>query len=139
MQVREIMTRDVRMLRPSDTIAAAAEMMEREDIGSLPVAENDRLVGYLTDRDIVVRALAKGGDRSTPVREVMSERVLYCFEDDSVEDVAENMASNQIRRLPVLTREKRLCGIVSLGDVAVKGSDKAAEEALDGISRPLHH
>lgn len=139
MQVRDIMTRDVRMLKPADTIATAAEMMEREDIGSLPVADGDRLVGYLTDRDIVVRALAKGRDRSCSVREAMSERILYCFEDDSVEDLAENMARNQVRRLPVLTRDKRLCGIVSLGDVAVKGSDKAAEEALDGISRPLHH
>jgi CBS domain-containing protein len=135
MQIREIMTRAVKLTHPEDTIRDAARRMRDEDIGSLPVADGDRLVGYLTDRDIVVRALAGDAGPDSPVREAMSDRVLYCFEDDTVESVAKNMANNQVRRLPVLTREKRLCGIVALGDLAVKGVDEPAEEALEGISR----
>ncbi len=136
MQVRELMTRDVRLLGPNDTIRNAARQMRDDDIGSLPIADGDRLVGYITDRDIVVRALAEGRDADTPVREVMTERVLYCFEDETIEDVAANMAHNQVRRLPVLTREKRLVGIVALGDIATQGSDEPAEDALEGVSRP---
>ena len=102
------------------------------DIGSLPVADGDRLVGFVTDRDIVVRALADSGGPNSPVRDAMSERVLYCFEDESVESVAENMGRNQVRRLPVLTREKRLCGIVALGDIANKGADEPAEQRCEG-------
>ena len=135
-RVADIMTADVLLLGPGDSIQHAASRMRDENIGSLPVASGDRLVGYVTDRDIVVRALAEGRDLTTPVHEVMSERILYCFEDDLLEDVAENMARNQVRRLPVLTREKRLCGIVSLGDLAVSGDDGAAEEALTEISEP---
>jgi CBS domain-containing protein len=135
MQIREIMTRDVKLIQPTDSIRDAARRMRDEDIGSLPVADGDRLVGYVTDRDIVVRAIADNGDAQSPVREAMSERVLYCFEDEAVEDVARNMAENQVRRLPVLTREKRLCGIVALGDLATHGVDEPAEEALEGISR----
>jgi CBS domain-containing protein len=86
----------------------------------------------------VIRGLANSGTPDSPVREVMSSKVLYCFDDETVESVAENMARNQVRRLPVLTREKRLCGIVALGDLAVKGIDEPAEEALEGISRPAH-
>lgn len=136
MQVRELMTRDVQLLSPNDTIRNAARQMRDDDIGSLPVADGDRLVGYITDRDIVVRALAEGRDADTTVREVMTERILYCFEDETVEDVAANMAHNQVRRLPVLTREKRLVGIVALGDIATEGSDEHAEDALEGVSRP---
>ncbi|MBA3519655.1 MAG: CBS domain-containing protein [Rhizobiales bacterium] len=136
MQVRELMTRDVRLLGPNDTIRNAARQMRDDDIGSLPIADGDRLVGYITDRDIVVRALAEGRDADTTVREVMTERVLYCFEDETIEDVAANMAHNQVRRLPVLTREKRLVGIVALGDIATQGSDEPAEDALEGVSRP---
>jgi len=136
MLVREIMTRDVRLLSPHDNIQDAAKRMRDDDIGSLPVAEGDRLVGYVTDRDIVVRGLAEGLPAGAHVHDVMTERVLYCFEDEDVEDVAANMAENQVRRLPVLTRDKRLCGIVALGDIANKGSDASAEDALEGISRP---
>ena len=136
MLVREIMTRDVRLLAPHDTILEAARRMRDDDIGSLPVAEGDRLVGYVTDRDIVVRGLAEGRAADTHIREVMTDRVLYCFEDEHVEEVAANMADNQVRRLPVLTREKRLCVIVALGDIATKGADKPAENALEGIARP---
>ncbi len=135
MQIREIMTRNVELLSPDDTIQEAARRMRDEDIGSLPVAENDRLVGYVTDRDIVVRGLADAGGPDQKVREVMTERVLYCFDDERVEDVAANMAKNQVRRLPVLTREKRLVGIVALGDIATKAGEEPAEDALEGISR----
>jgi CBS domain-containing protein len=138
MIVEEIMTRNVRLLHPGDTVSDAARRMRDEDIGSLPVADGDRLVGYLTDRDIVVRGLAEGRGMDTRVDEVMTERILYCYEDDDVEDAAENMARNQVRRLPVLTREKRLCGIIALADIATKGEEEPAEEALEGISQPAH-
>jgi len=135
MRIREIMTPNVKVLAPADSLQQAACRMRDENIGSLPVASGDRLVGYVTDRDLVVRGMAAGKDLSAPVQEVMTERLLYCFDDESVDEVADNMARNQVRRLPVLTCEKRLCGIVSLGDLAVKGDDKAAEEALSEIFR----
>jgi CBS domain-containing protein len=124
----------VQLLSPDDSIQQAACRMRDEEIGSLPVASGDRLVGYVTDRDVAVRAVAAGKEIKSAVREIMTERLLYCFEDEEVEAVAKNMALNQVRRLPVLTREKRLCGIVSLGDVAIKGEDGAAENALTEIS-----
>lgn len=137
MQIRELMTPDVQLLSANDTIQNAARQMRDQDIGSLPVAEGDRLVGYITDRDIVVRALADGRDASTKVREAMTDRVLYCFDDESVEDVAANMAQNQVRRLPVLNRDKRLVGIVALADLATQADmDEPAEDALEGVSRP---
>lgn len=138
MQVGEIMTRGVKLIHPQDSIRDAARQMRDEDVGSLPVAEGDRLVGFITDRDIVVRALADHGGPDSPVSEAMSDRILYCFEDETVDSVAKNMAQNQIRRLPVLTREKRLCGIVALGDLANAGADEPAERALEGVSRKTH-
>lgn len=132
MLVGEIMTSNVHLLSPEDSIQKAACRIRDKGIGSMPVVAGDRLVGYITDRDIVVRGVAAGKDLSAPVSEVVTDRILYCFEDDAVEDVVENMAKNQVRRLPVLTREKRLCGIVSLGDLATRGS----EEALSEISEP---
>ena len=136
MLVRDIMTRDVRLLAPHDTLREAAQRMRDDNIGSLPVADGDRLVGYVTDRDLVVRGLAEGFSGDTHVHDVMSDQVLYCFEDEDVNDVAANMAQNQVRRLPVLSREKRLVGIVALGDIATKGSDASAEDALEGVSKP---
>jgi CBS domain-containing protein len=135
MLVRDIMTRDVQLLAPHDTLLAAARRMRDDDIGSLPVAEGDRLVGYVTDRDLVVRGLAEGFSADTHIHDVMTDKVLYCFEDEEVEEVAVNMADNQVRRLPVLSREKRLVGIVALGDLATKGEDASAEDALEGVSR----
>jgi CBS domain-containing protein len=134
MQVREIMTKKVRLTSPEDSIRDAAQIMRDDDIGSLPVASGDRLVGYVTDRDIVIRALADGGGPDTKVQEVMTDRILYCFEDDDVQDVAANMAENQVRRLPVLTQDKRLCGIVALADIATRGDEESAEDALEEIS-----
>ncbi len=136
MLVRDIMTRDVQLLAPHDTIQRAASRMRDDNIGSLPVADGDRLVGYVTDRDLVVRGLAQGFSADTHIHDVMTDQVLYCFEDDDVEEVAVNMADNQVRRLPVLSREKRLVGIVALGDLATKGEDSSAEDALEGVSRP---
>lgn len=136
MNVREVMSRDVKIASPDDTLQHAAELMVDIDAGVLPVGENDRLVGMLTDRDITIRAVAKGKapDR-TKVRDVMSPEIKYIYEDESVEDAAENMGTLQIRRLPVLNREKRLVGIVSLGDLALKKKAKAGD-ALKGISQP---
>ena len=137
MQIREMMTRDVQLLSAGDTIRDAARQMRDGDIGSLPVAEGDRLVGYITDRDIVIRALAEDRGSETRVGDVMTDRVLYCFDDESVEDVAANMAQNQVRRLPVLNRDKRLVGIVALADLATQADmDEPAEDALEGVSRP---
>ena len=117
MLVREIMTRNVQLLAPHDSIQDAARRMRDDNIGSLPVAEGDRLVGYVTDRDIVVRGLAEGRSAGTHIHDVMTDRVLYCFEDEDVEDVAHN----QVQRIPILNREKSIVGIVALGDIATKG------------------
>src|SRR5262245_6069615 len=137
MKVREAMTRDVRLVRPDQTIREAARLMSELDIGALPVEENDRLVGMITDRDIAVRAVAEGQGPDTQVRKVMTEEIRYCFEDQSIDEVTQNMAEQRIRRLPVLSREKRLVGILSLGDLAIdESAQEEAGEALGGISRP---
>src|SRR5262249_25745756 len=115
MQVREIMSSDVVFASPDDTIQTAAQQMVDIDAGILPVGEKDRLVGMLTDRDIVLRVVAKGeAPDKCRVRDAMSPDIKYCFEDESVEDAARNMATLQVKRLPVLSREKRLVGIISL-------------------------
>jgi CBS domain-containing protein len=106
------------------------------DAGSLPVGENDRLVGMITDRDIAVRAVAKNMPPDTPVRDVMSTEVLYCFDDEDIEKVADNMGAQQVRRLPVVNRDKRLVGIISLGDVASGADDSTVGHAVADISKP---
>jgi CBS domain-containing protein len=133
MRVAEVMTRDVRLIEPNQTIRDAARLMAEMDAGIMPVREGDRLVGMITDRDIAVRAVAQGRGPDTAVREVMTDEVKYCYDDDDTNDVARNMADIQVRRLPVLTRDKRLVGIISLGDLAL--SDEAGE-AVAGISQP---
>ena len=136
MRVSEAMTRDVRVATPGQSIRDVAKMMAEIDAGSMPVGENDRLVGMITDRDIAIRAVAQGKSPDTPVREVMSDsKVLYCFEDDDLNDVAKNMGSEQVRRLPVVNKDKRLVGIVSLGNIAQRES-KSAGKAVKGISKP---
>jgi CBS domain-containing protein len=136
MQVREVMSKDVLVASPDDTIEKAATLMAQANCGSLPVGENDRLVGMITDRDIALRAVAKGNSpgRCT-VREVMSTGIKYVFEDETAQAAADNMSSLQVRRLPVLNRQKRLVGIVSLGDLALKDNAPAAG-ALKEISKP---
>jgi CBS domain-containing protein len=136
MRVSEAMTRDVRVARPDQTIRDAAKMMSDVDAGVLPVGENDQLVGMITDRDIAIRVIAKGKGPDTPVREVMTADVKYCFEDEDTDQVARNMADQQVRRLPVVNRDKRLVGILSLGDLAVMQGGQPAGEALAGISQP---
>ena len=136
MQVQEIMTRDVTLIDPNTTVSDAARKMRADDIGALPVGENDRLIGVVTDRDIAMRAVAE--DRfpgTTSVREVMSNRVYYCFEDDNVQEAADVMAQHQVRRLPVLNRDKRLVGVVALADLGRDEPD-AAQSALEGLSEP---
>src|SRR5678809_1002247 len=131
MLIKEVMTRDVDTIAPDTTLEVAARHMRDRDIGSLPVGENDKLVGMVTDRDIVLNAVATALDpTTTTAREVMSPKLLYCFEDQSVEDVLANMADVQVRRLPVVNREKRLVGIVSIGDLAKKSPAKQTGEAL---------
>jgi len=118
MKVNKVMTRDVRLLKPDQTIGEAAMLMAEIDSGALPVSDNDRLVGMITDRDIVIRGLAKGKSADTKVAEIMSKEVLYCFDTDEVEDAARNMGKARVRRLPVLNKDKQLVGIVSLGDLS---------------------
>jgi CBS domain-containing protein len=136
MQVREAMSGDVKIANPNQTIREAARLMAQLDCGCLPVGENDRLVGMITDRDIAVRAVAAGKSLKTPVRVIMSSEVKYCFDDEELDEVAQNMAEIKVRRLPVLNQDKRLVGIVSLGDLALAESATDVASALCGISEP---
>jgi len=136
MKIRDVMTRDVRTIAPSDTIRHAAEVMAEIDAGVLPVAENDRMIGMITDRDIAIRAVGAGKGPETQARDVMSPEVKYCFDDEDVDEVCENMSDQQIRRLPVVNRDKRLVGIVSLSDLAKRADSETAGEALEAITRP---
>jgi CBS domain-containing protein len=136
MKVSEAMTTDVRIASPGQTIQEAARMMAEIDAGVLPVGDNDRLVGMITDRDIAVRAVADGLPPDTPVSAVMSREVKYCFADDDVDEVAHNMGDIQVRRLPVLNKDKRLVGILSVGDIAMAEGPEPAGEAICGISEP---
>jgi len=136
-RLKDVMSRDVKLVAPDSTIREAAQQMRDGDFGMLPVAENDRLIGAISDRDIAIRAIADDKGPATTVREVMSEGICWAYEDDSVEQAAAIMSERQVRRLPVLDRDKRLVGIVSLGDFAVDSADiEPAAEALSGISQP---
>lgn len=137
MIISETMTRDVKLVAPTQSIREAAKLMADLDAGALPVTEGDRLVGMITDRDIAIRAIASGRGPETLIRDVMTQDIKYCFEDQTVEEVVHNMGDIRVRRLPVLNRDKRLVGIVSIGDIATSGkSDKNVGSALSGISRP---
>jgi CBS domain-containing protein len=136
MKVRDCMTRDVELVDPATTVQAAAEAMAKADAGALPVGENDRLVGMITDRDIAIRAIAAGKGLDCRVGDVMSTDVRYCFDDDDIADVLRDMGAEQVRRMPVISREKRLVGIISLGDIALHGAANQAGAALSGIVRP---
>jgi len=135
MRVSDCMTRDVKVIAPETPIREAARIMARNDVGALPVGDNDRLVGMVTDRDIVVRGLSEGKSPDTPVREVMSEGICYCFEDEDLQHVVSNMGEQQIRRLPVMSRSKRLVGIVSLGDLASGKAQRQVGAALGEITQ----
>ena len=135
--LKDVMSYDVQVISPEATIREAAARMRDEGFGMLPVGENDRMIGAISDRDIAMRAVADGKGADTLVRDVMSEDMIWCYEDDTVEKGADVMSSCQVRRLPVVNREKRLVGIVSLGDFAVAGDDiRPCVDALIGISQP---
>ncbi len=135
--LKDLMSPDVQFVSPDTRIDEAARKMRDGDFGMLPVAENDRMIGAISDRDIVVRAIAKGLGADTKVSEVMSNGIAWAYEDDSVEQAAKIMSEHQVRRLPVVNRAKRLVGIVALGDFAVQsGEIRPAAQALTEISRP---
>lgn len=137
MLIREVMTEDAECTRPDATLQEAARRMKELDVGSLPVCENDRLAGILTDRDIILRSVAEGHDPGEHrVRDAMTKEIFYAFEDQDVDELTKIMKQKQIRRVPILDREKRLVGIVSLGDLAVQTENGEAGEALEEISEP---
>ena len=136
MQVKDAMTPHAEWISPDVPLTEVATIMRDKGIGCLPVGENDRLIGMITDRDIVVRAVAQGKGDETPVREIMTESIRYCFEDDDVLDVARTMSELGVRRLPVLDRNKRLVGIVALSNFSSAGTDKARDTLLEGVATP---
>lgn len=133
MRIQDCMSTEVQICGPDHSIRDAANLMRDCDCGVIPIAENDTLIGVVTDRDIVVRAIANGLGPDDPARSAMSPEVLYCYEDQEIDEVAANMAELKIRRMPVLNRDKRLTGIVSLGDIS-KGDGKTSAEAFRHIS-----
>lgn len=134
-KVSDVMTSDVKVVRPDESVQTAAAIMSEEDVGALPVCDGTRLQGMITDRDIVVRAVASGRGVDTPVREVMTEEVIWCTEDDGIPDLLKRMGAEQIRRIPVLDGNRNLVGIVALGDLAIQ-QDAGVDEALRDISMP---
>jgi CBS domain-containing protein len=138
MKVSDAMTRGASIAQPNETLQQIARRMAIEDIGFLPVGDDDRLVGMITDRDIAIRAVAEGRGHDTMVREIMTREVKYCFEDEDMDHVVQNMADLQIRRLPVVNRDKRLVGVISLADQALKDSPEIAGIALSGVVMPAH-
>lgn len=136
-QLKDVMSRDVMVISPDMTITEAARKMSDGDFGMMPVGENDRMIGTISDRDIAIRAVAEGKAPTTKVREIMTEGVFWAYDDETVEHAAKLMSEHQVRRLPVVNRDKRLVGIVALGDFAVDSSEiKPAAEALSKISAP---
>jgi CBS domain-containing protein len=135
MKVSHILTKNPEVISPEATICEAARMMRQFDIGMLPVCDGQRLVGSVTDRDLVIRAVADGADPfKTKVREVMTPKIFYCFEEDDLETAAKIMEDQQIRRLPVLNKGKRLVGIISVGDLAIRSRDEElVEEVMEHV------
>jgi CBS domain-containing protein len=136
MKIGQLMSQDILVARPDDSIRVVAEQMARLDVGALPVCDGRRLLGMITDRDIVVRGVAFGRSPDTTAGAIMTRDVKYCFEDDDVEEVCQRMGEAQIRRIPVLDRNHHLVGIVSLGDLALEAKNRAAGRALEQISQP---
>ena len=136
MKVSEVMTTNVATVSPDQTAREAAAFMLSADAGSIPVTEGDRLVGMITDRDIAVRGVAQGHGPETPVRELMSEGLICAREDDDVDEIAMKMADAQVRRLPVIDSDDRLCGIISLGDLSQETPGETVHEALEGVTQP---
>jgi CBS domain-containing protein len=137
MKLKDIMTREVEVIHPDDPLQIAAQKMRDRDIGFLPVCDGDRLIGVVSDRDIIVRVIAEGGDSKAMMgRNLVTAPVIYCFEDQDVDEAAQIMQENQIRRLVILNRDKRLVGVVSLGDLAMNRSADQSGEVLQSVSEP---
>ena len=134
MKISEVMTTDVETISSDQTAREAASFMLRADAGSIPVCENGRVIGMITDRDIAVRGVAEGRGPDTPVSELMSDGIICAHEDEDVDSVVQKMSEEQVRRLPVLDSDEKLVGIVSLGDLTRETSGEAAHEALEGVS-----
>ncbi|HEY6544800.1 MAG TPA: CBS domain-containing protein [Dokdonella sp.] len=134
--IGDVMTRNVQLARPEQSIREAAEVMASADVGSLPVSDGDRLVGMVTDRDLALRAIARGLGPDTAVRDVMTCDIKYCQDHEEVAAVARNMAELGVRRLPVVDADKRLVGIVALSNIAQSGNEQASESLLDGVAQP---
>ena len=136
MKISEVMTRNVQTVRPDQTAREAAAFMLSADAGSIPVTEDERLIGMITDRDIAVRGVAKGHGPDTPVRDLMTSGIVCVNIDDDLGAVASKMSEAQVRRLPVVDEQQRLCGIVSLGDLSRESEGEQATQALEGVSQP---
>lgn len=136
MQAKDVMSKKPEFLPPTATLKQAADQMRTHDYGFIPIGENDRLIGAVTDRDITIRAVAEGKDPiKTTLKEVMSKEIQFCYETDSLEDVALKMENLQVRRLVVLSKDKRMIGIISLGDIATKcHNEKLCSELADAVS-----
>ena len=138
MKLNQIMTRDVEVIHPDDTLETAAQKMRDRDIGFLPVCDGERLIGVLTDRDLITRALAEGTESKARLgRDLVTSPAIYCFDDQSVDEAAKLMHDNQIRRLVVLSRDKQMVGVISLGDLAMSADDKLTGEVLQSVSEPM--
>lgn len=135
MSIKDIMTPNPELVGPDTPVGDAARKMRDGDLGMLPVGKDDKLVGIVTDRDLTVRVLAENKGADIPVREAMSDKVFYLYDDVSLDEAVKNMADMAVRRLPVVDRDKNLVGVVSLGDIAEKGENKAAGEALQKIAK----
>ena len=141
MLVRDVMTQGVEIVNPGMCLKDAASIMRNRDIGALPVGENDRLVGMVTDRDITIRGISEGKDpQKTSIRDVMSKGIAYCFDDDKIQEAGSKMKNEHIRRLVVLNHDKRAVGICSLGDIIVDSNDRQlGGDILKDVSQPVHH
>ena len=138
MKLREIMSDNVEVIHPDDTLHTAAEKMRDRDIGFLPVCDGERLIGVLTDRDLITRALADGLESKAMLgRDLVTSPAIYCFDDQSVDEAAKLMHDNQIRRLVVLSRDKQMVGVISLGDLAMTADDKLSGDVLQSVSEPM--
>jgi CBS domain-containing protein len=138
MQLREIMTHDVHCIPPETSLRHAAQKMKSWDVGALPICQNDKLVGVITDRDIAIRAVAEGQNPDSNVGDTMTPGLIYCYDDENIEQAAKLMEQKQIRRLPIVNRSKRLVGIVSLGDLATRLRDATLTNAvLEQVSQPV--
>ena len=138
MKLREIMSDHVEVIHPDDSLQTAAEKMRDRDIGFLPVCDGDRLIGVLTDRDLITRGLADGLESKALLgRDLVTSPAIYCFDDQSIEEAAKLMHDNQIRRLVVLSRNKQMVGVISLGDLAMTASDKLTGDVLQSVSEPV--